>query len=207
MIKTILFDLDGVLVDACHWHYLSLNCALKDEANITIDYDDHLNIFNGLPTFKKLQMLQEENKIQGNQIKKIQTLKQKYTIDMITNQSKIDTIKIYLHNKLKNKGISIGCVTNSIKETAELMLSKTGQLEFINLLVTNEDVKNNKPHPEPYIFAMTKMQSLPSNTLIIEDSDKGYQSALASGAHVLKVNTVNDVTWLNISNKIKKINI
>ena len=126
---------------------------------------------------------------------------------MITNQSKIDTIKIYLHSKLKNKGISIGCVTNSIKETAELMLSKTGQLEFINLLVTNEDVKNNKPHPEPYIFAMAKMQSLPSNTLIIEDSDKGYQSALASGAHVLKVNTVNDVTWLNISNKIKKINI
>ena len=49
MIKIIIFDLDGVLVDACEWHRLSLNAALKEIANFEISVDDHYANFNGLP--------------------------------------------------------------------------------------------------------------------------------------------------------------
>jgi beta-phosphoglucomutase len=53
MIKAILYDLDGVLVDTTEWHYDALNEALMEVAGFTIERNEHLNIFNGLPTKKK----------------------------------------------------------------------------------------------------------------------------------------------------------
>ena len=67
MIKVILFDLDGVLVDACEWHYLALNRALKECGLSEISEQDHVKKFNGLPTRVKLKMMN----ISDNDITKI----------------------------------------------------------------------------------------------------------------------------------------
>ncbi len=56
MIKAILFDLDGVLVDADYWHYEALNKALA-EHNLKITYDQHIHFFKGIPTRTKLKIL------------------------------------------------------------------------------------------------------------------------------------------------------
>mgnify|MGYP000288861841 CR=1 FL=1 len=61
MIKAILYDLDGVLVDATEWHYESLNDALKDVAGFIIKRDEHISTFNGIPTIKKLEILHVKN--------------------------------------------------------------------------------------------------------------------------------------------------
>ena len=65
--KAILFDLDGVLVDACEWHYLSLNRALKEVVGFTINREDHNSTYNGLPTKVKLKIL-EVNEEQSKKI-------------------------------------------------------------------------------------------------------------------------------------------
>ena len=54
MIKAILYDLDGVLVDATEWHYESLNIALKEIAGFIIERSEHVSTFNGIPTKKKM---------------------------------------------------------------------------------------------------------------------------------------------------------
>ena len=51
--RAIIFDLDGVLVDACDWHYHSLNDALVHYKGYQISYDDHIERFNGFPTNTK----------------------------------------------------------------------------------------------------------------------------------------------------------
>lgn len=204
-IKSILFDLDGVLVDACHWHYEALNRALLTVAGIEIDYDDHISNFNGLPTSRKLQMLIERGSVQKYQIDQIWKLKQKNTIEVINECAEVDPSKILLHEHLKRCNISRACVTNSIRETAELMLINTSQYDSMSFVISNEDVKNNKPHPEPYICAMVRIGSMPSETLIIEDSDKGMESALATGSHIMRVKNAKDVTWERISEIIKSI--
>ena len=56
LIKAILFDMDGVLVDAKDWHYFTLNKALE-EYGYFISIEDHVKIFDGLSTAKKLEML------------------------------------------------------------------------------------------------------------------------------------------------------
>ena len=65
MIKAILYDLDGVLVDATEWHYESLNAALKEVCGFIINRDEHISTFNGIPTMKKLEILNQQGSSLG----------------------------------------------------------------------------------------------------------------------------------------------
>ncbi|MAH43836.1 HAD family hydrolase [archaeon] len=198
MINAILFDLDGVLVDACEWHYKSFNRALDKKCGFIIERDEHQEIFNGLPTTKKLSILETQNRISNDDFDEIWKLKQKYTFDIIDSHSQLDSDKIELHKFLIEKGIKIACVTNSITKSAKMMLEKTGQFQYMSFVISNNDVKNPKPHPEGYIRAMIRMGEMPDNVLIIEDSDKGIQAANQTGAHVLRVENAKIVTIHNI---------
>ena len=57
--KLVIFDLDGVLVDACEWHRIALNEALKKACDYEISLEDHYSTFNGIPTRVKLEKLTE----------------------------------------------------------------------------------------------------------------------------------------------------
>jgi len=190
MIQAVLFDLDGVLVDACDWHYEALNSALRASGHVSISRDTHLTTFNGLPTHVKLEMLG----ITGEESKKINRLKQDLTLETIKSSAKIMEEKVKLHKFLKDQGIKIGCVTNSIRETAEEMLRVTGQLEYMDIVITNEDVTKNKPHPDCYNLAIERLKVDPSHVLCVEDSEKGIQAAKTSLAkHLLIVKDTTEV--------------
>jgi beta-phosphoglucomutase len=194
MIKAIFFDLDGVLVDACGWHYHSLNDALEYYKGFKISYDDHLDKYNGLPTSVKLDMLG----ISEDEKEDIWRMKQDRTLENIKIYGSVDKYKIRMLTKLKEENYKLVCVTNSIRETATQMLKSTGQLELFDFLITNEDVENNKPHPDCYILAMNMLGIGKEECLIVEDSPKGKKAAYASGARVLEVTDIYDVTLNNI---------
>ena len=204
-IKAILYDLDGVLVNACDWHYVSLNRALNELCNFTISRDEHITLFNGLPTKRKLEMLKEKGLIREKQFHKIWSKKQSLTIDVINDNAKIDIEKISLHKKIQSLDIVCACVTNSIRETALLMLGKTGQLDYMEFVISNEDVENAKPHPEGYSLAMSRLSVFPHETLIIEDSPKGLDAANKSGANVLRVKDAREVTSSKILSVVEKL--
>ena len=183
MIKLICFDMDGVLVDACNLHKVSLELAMQEELGYKISDYDHYAKFNGLPTKKKLQILG----VDKIKIEEVSKKKQEYTIKLIESTIDKDQSKIDLLNYLKNKNYLIACVTNSISFTTEMMLKKCGIHHLFDVVVSNESIKNPKPDPEPYFFAMKLMKVDPIETLIIEDSEAGLKSAYASGATVIKV--------------------
>jgi HAD superfamily hydrolase (TIGR01509 family) len=199
MMRLICFDLDGVLVDAVEWHYESLNRALQEVCGFTLSREEHLVTYNALPTKRKLEVLIGEGRIQSNQVDNIFRLKQVYTKECIINLAKPDPVKIAMHEKLRDMGFVIACVTNSITETAGLMLTMTGQRPYIDLLVANDVIGNAKPHPEGYIRAMVHFHAMPEETLIVEDSPKGLQAAYATGAIVCEVEGPYDVTFETIS--------
>lgn len=192
--KAVLFDLDGVLVDACDWHYKALNRALEEVSNTYINQEEHIKEFNGLPTLTKLSMLVERGRVEREDIPTISSLKQEYTIEIIENNTDVDAAKVMLCDRLKVNGFKLACVTNSIRRTAELMLKACGVYDQMDLIVSNEDSLNNKPHPEPYIKAMVILDCLPENCTIIEDSPTGLEAARLSGAKVVKVKNATEVT-------------
>ncbi len=197
MIKAILFDLDGVLCSCVEIHKIAFNNSLKSVVGFELTDEEHLSQFNGLPTKKKLQKLLSQGRIQEYQMDQIWNAKQEATILAIKQELKVDDTKRDMLRYLHNMDYKLACVTNSITETAGLMLTLTGQLEFLDLLVSNEMIRYPKPHPEGYINAMVKLNSLPSETIIVEDSPVGLQAAEQTGAHVWKVKDPTDVTKLN----------
>lgn len=175
-VECVLFDLDGVLVNACEWHYDALNCALRDVCDMEILRHDHETKYNGLPTKIKLKMLGIDSSLIGE----ISRLKQNYTMEIIQRNAKVMDEKRDLHQYLKRHGIKVACVTNSIRMTAMEMLVRTGQMEYMDILVTNEDVENNKPSPDCYNYAIEKLGVDPSACICVEDSPKGLQAAINS---------------------------
>lgn len=205
MIKLIIFDLDGVLVEAKNVHYVSLNDALAlvgEEYVIT--WSEHLSKYDGLKTNQKLEMLTKEKGLPKEQHEKVWTEKQRLTLKMLheLNPSKQlqDTI-----SKLTEDGYKIACCSNSIRKTVLTVLSKLGIIEYFDFIISNEDVKNSKPHPEMYWKAISNMGVLPEETLIVEDSPYGLLAASRSKSHVLRVINPDDVNYENINNRLTEI--
>ena len=97
------------------------------------------------------------------------------------NDNQLKTI----FEKLKSNSFKIACCSNSVKNTVETSLEKLGIHSFFDLILSNEDVKNAKPHPEIYWNAMSHFECYPEETLIVEDSPTGLKAAYKSGAKVL----------------------
>lgn len=211
MIKLIIFDLDGVLVDAKDIHYDTLNKALETiGSEFVISHEEHLSIFDGLKTYEKLNILSKMRGLDSKKHQLIWDLKQKLTIEKINNL-KIDEKLIEIFKKLKNQNFKIACCSNSIRRSIYAMLSKIGIIEFFDLILSNEDVTYPKPHPEIYWKGMSYFGLSPEHTLIVEDSPPGLLSAQRSGARVLRVKNSKDLTIDKIEsslyNKLDNMNI
>ena len=201
-VKLVIFDLDGVLVDACEWHRVALNEALKEVCNYEISLEDHYTVFNGIPTKKKLLALTELGVLTEEMHEEVYNRKQAKTLEIIEGHAGIRQEKIDLLNSLKSRGLTVTCFTNSIRMTAELMLDKTGILGLFDYVLTNEDVSSPKPDPEGYVKTMQRYSVMPTETLIVEDSPKGKQAAYASNAHVLEVENPDGVNETTVIQKL-----
>jgi HAD superfamily hydrolase (TIGR01509 family) len=191
-VKAVLFDMDGVLIDARDWHYEALNEAL-DIFGTSISLEDHLDRFNGLSTSTKLKMLSQEGLLPFELHEMISAVKQDRTLRIAAKNCFPNVSHQILISRLKNLGIKVGLVTNSVRQTTEFMLEYAGILKFLDVVITNEDVVDGKPSPEGYLKAMTLLNVRPEETLIVEDGDYGIKAARASGAKVLVVNEPSEV--------------
>jgi len=202
MIKLIIFDLDGVLVDAKKIHYDTLNQALRlIDTKYEISIADHLSIYDGLKTNQKLDLLTKHKNLDKKHHQQIWEEKQKLTIEAISQLSKNEKL-IDLFKNLRNKGFKLACCSNSIRRSVLIMLSKIGLIEYLDLILSNEDVKNAKPYPEIYWKAMSIMEVLPEQTLIVEDSPTGLLAASRSRANILRVDNPEDLTQEKINSKL-----
>jgi HAD superfamily hydrolase (TIGR01509 family) len=191
-IKAVLFDMDGVLIDAQEWHYEALNEVLQI-FGYEITREMHENRYDGLSTAKKLQMLTVEVGLPLHIHGMINRVKQDRTLRIAARKCFPSVAHQVLISRLKKKGIKVGVVTNSIRQTTEFMLTYAGLFDFLDLVLTNQDVKEPKPNPECYLSAMKELRVLPSETIIIEDSPYGIEAAIKSGALVIKVASVDEV--------------
>ena len=199
-LKLVIFDMDGVLVDACDWHKDAFNQALEELCGYKISDEEHYAEFNGLPTKTKLAKLAEKGIVKEDKKlhKEINNLKQENTIRIIEESCTYDNSKVNLVSWLKLKGIKVACFTNSIRKTAELMLDKCGVLSELDLLVTNQDVKEPKPSPEGYLKVLKHFNISPQDAMIVEDSPKGIKAATAAGCKIMKVDNATQVYTENM---------
>lgn len=202
-IKAIIFDMDGVLIDAKEWHYEALNRALE-LFGYTITRYDHLVTYDGLPTRKKLEMLTKERNLPKELHGFINEMKQQYTMEIVHAKCKPVFQREYAMSKLKADGYRIGVASNSIRNSIVTMMDMSDLSKYIDIIVSNQDVKEGKPNPEIYTKAIEGLGMKPEDCMVIEDNINGIKAGQAARAFVMQVETVNDVTYDNIMKNIKE---
>lgn len=191
MIKAVIFDMDGVLIDATEWHYEALNQALG-LFSYSIGRDDHLKVYNGLPTAEKLKMMSEKQGLPKSLHEVIKSLKRIYTDQIVNRQCRPSHTKQILLTSLKKK-YKLACCSNAQKYSVVNMLKMAQIDHFFDFIIGNDEGYKPKPSPEIYLAAFKKLGIQPIEAFIVEDAPHGVAAAIASGANVIEVRGYNDV--------------
>jgi beta-phosphoglucomutase-like phosphatase (HAD superfamily)/dTDP-glucose pyrophosphorylase len=204
-IELIIFDLDGVLIDSKEVHFYALNEALANfDPKYEITRQEHSTIFDGLSTRSKLNLLHKEKGLPKEYFESIWNLKQSYTLLKLSHL-KTDEELIEIMRYLKSRDIPLVVASNSVRDSVNLILKKLGIFDFFSLILANEDVKFNKPHPEILWRAMSHFGALPELTAVFEDSYVGRLAVLRSGATLFPVENRADLTLRKIMGLSTKI--
>ena len=204
--RLIIFDLDGVLIDSRELHFLALNKALTTiDPKFEISESDHLKFFDGLNTRDKLKLLSESYGLPASLHEKIWELKQVETLKIFSKVGKDEELIDYFRY-IQSEQIHIAVASNSIRETVQTLLINLGLIDYVNYYLGNEDVSIAKPFPESYWRCMIEFNSLPSRTVIFEDSRIGRQGATDSGGYLIPVRNRYDVDFHRIKRAVTYIN-
>ena len=211
MIKLVIFDLDGVLVDSREMHFKALNEALREvNPKYIISKDEHLSTYDGLSTTKKLKILTEKKGLPVDQYDFVWKKKQEYTWKIVNTDYTYDERIRNILKSIKQRDVLIYIASNCIYKTLKMILLRKGYLEYIDYFISNEDVKLPKPNPEIYFRCMIRAGTTCKETLIVEDSHIGRKAASDSGAHMLGVKNADDLdlkkveAYLNMNTCSKK---
>lgn len=203
-INAVVFDMDGVLIDAREWHYEALNRALG-HFGYTISRFDHLVTYDGLPTRHKLEMLSRERGLPRSLHNFLNGLKQNYTMEIVHARCKPTFQHEFALSRLHAEGYKLAVASNSIQNTVDVMMDKADLTRYLQVRMSNECVTRGKPDPEIYLKTFEQLGVTPDETLVIEDNEKGIKAATEAGANVMPVREPTDVTYDRIRNEIDLI--
>lgn len=204
MIKAVIFDMDGVLIDAKEWHYESLNRALA-LVGYNISRHAHLTVYDGLPTKKKLEMLTIEQGLPRGLHGFLNDLKQDFTMELVHTQCKPRFTHEYALSSLRAAGYRLAVCSNSIRSSVEAMMTKSALMPYLEFFLSNQDVSEGKPSPEIYQKAIARLGLEPHECLVCEDNENGIKAATAAGAHLFVVQDVEDVNYAALCRRIQEI--
>lgn len=203
-IKAVLFDLDGVLVDATEWHYEALNRALA-LFGYTITRYEHLTTYNGLPTSRKLEMLSVEKGLPRGLHGITHRIKQKYTREEILSHCAPSFPKEFMIRELIREGYRLAVCSNSIRDSINLMLTGAGLAEYFELVLSHEDVSRPKPDPAIYETALQRLGLRGDEVVVVEDAPHGIMAAEKAGTHVCRVSGYTEVSHARVRDFIRRV--
>lgn len=199
MLKTILFDLDGVIVDSEPIHAKAKQKTL-DEFGINYNAEI-INQFKGQTdeSFFKAIIKSDENFTYDFKI--LLERKQGVFLEILPELKLVDGFKAFIE-KVKANNIRTALVSSTSIFSLELMNKHFGITPYFELIITEEDTQLHKPDPAPYLKALNKLNENAQDVLVIEDSPNGIKSAVSAGCKVYALTTTFKPDELNNANKI-----
>lgn len=175
MIRTILFDLDGTILDTNELIIQSFLHALRDAAPPDFGRE---TIIPGMG----LPLIDQMRRFAGRE--DVDDLIRAYREYNVREHDAL--VKPFPHavdvlSRLHDAGLKLGVVTTKMRDMTERGLKLTGMRGFMDTLVTLDDVRHPKPHPEPVRLALERLSAVPGETIMVGDSAVDMQAAAAAG--------------------------
>ena len=182
MIKAIITDFDGTLVDTFEANYHAYREAFRQVCHLEFDYDFYFSNFGlRIDDICKLMNIYDQSILK--EIKKVKAECYPNYFEYI----RINNSLLSIFKYLKTQGIKIALGTTAAHKNLYNVLNYLGLTEFFDLIVCGDDVKKGKPDPEVYNVAMEKLRVQPNEVLIFEDSTAGIEAAENAGGNIIKI--------------------
>jgi HAD superfamily hydrolase (TIGR01509 family) len=184
--KGIMFDMDGVLIDAMPFHAEAFRIVFKEEFNYELD-KKNIFLLEGMPGSELVKELFKREKITDKNIdddliKKINKRKEQVFKEMQKARS-YDGVKELIDSLNCNNCVK-AVVSGASKHEVESLLGQNGLNNF-DAIITGEDLKDGKPDPDPFQRGLEKLNLEPSQAIIVENSPLGIESALRAGVRFI----------------------
>lgn len=189
MIKAIIFDVDGVLLDSVDFHFESWESVFKGE-NIPFDYDQYLTKVNGVP--RKQGILNMIPDIQDEHVETLMQTKQSHFEDLLHSKDMHPLPEVKETLEKLQKQYRLGAASSS--KNAKTLLQKTGLSDFFEVIITGNDFSKSKPDPELFLLAAEKMNIDPKTTAVVEDAAIGLKAAKAAGMLPIGLSSSHDAS-------------
>jgi pyrophosphatase PpaX len=173
--KTILFDLDGTLLDTNDLIISSFMHTLRSffpEREFT---PEEIVPHMGKPLYDMLALYDE------NQVQKMIDVYREHNLRTHDEMVVAFPHVVEVIKQLHKRGIKMGIVTTKQRITVEMGLSLCELTSYMDSVVTIQDVENPKPHPEPVLKAMSELGAIPETTLMVGDSRYDIEAAQRAG--------------------------
>ncbi|MAG60398.1 hypothetical protein CL619_01295 [archaeon] len=186
MIKAIIFDMDGVLIDSPKYNWEAFNQILQKKYGVQIPMQKKKERYLGRSLKEQLEMIRYDYNINeeinvSEFSKEARTIQEQLMKNILVPNPNI----LNLISEAKKQGIKVAVATSSSKDRAIMILSKTAVYEKLDVFVNCEDVKQHKPHPALYLEAATQLEIDPKQCLVFEDAYSGISAAQAAGMKVV----------------------
>jgi HAD superfamily hydrolase (TIGR01509 family) len=187
--KGVFFDMDGVLYDSMGAHADAWSNAFR---HFGIDFPPELVYQNeGRTAQSTINMVFQQNEDRQATASEIEQIYSKKTelIEVYPDAIPFEGAMEFMES-LNKRGLDIWVVTGSSQDKfLEPLLRDFSRFVSADKLITGRDVRHGKPHPEPYLKALSKSGWKPSEVVVIENAPLGIQSAKGAGIYTVAINT------------------
>ena len=176
MKKYVLFDHDGVLVDTEFWYFKAAERGLAD-IGFTLDKDQYLrDMTQGSGTWAQARAAGVDEQTIGRQRRVRNDYYREYLrTEDIEIKGVVETLAEL------SKYVRMAIVTTAKRADFELIHEERRVTLFMDFVLVREDYEHTKPHPEPYLTGLRRLGATRDETLVVEDSSRGLNSAVAAG--------------------------
>jgi len=185
MIKAVLFDMDGVLVNTETFYIQALIETLFEETGVKLK-EEEVERYAGLIYVEKLKRIFREKDIKGDPYEIAEKSRKRF-LRIIKGKIRLLPGAKDLIDQLSSSGIRLGLVSSSKRMVVDIVLKQAKLQGIFDVIVTQDDVKNLKPHPEPYLLASKILGIRPEECVAVEDSVHGILSAKSAGMKCIAI--------------------
>ncbi len=186
MIKAVIFDMDGVMVDTEPLSFKAYSMLLyKKGFKYTMEFHDSIQGCMEYEVARKIKM----HYSLSESPEELSVLRNKIYLRLLEEKIPVIEGLLPLLKHIHNKNLKCALVTGTSRDTTETILDKLKIRHYFNFIVCGDEVEEGKPNPWIYNYAIENLKIQSDSCLVLEDSNNGITAALRAGCRVITVNS------------------